>query len=286
MATPKLFNIVKNRKLLNAATCSAVRCKEEPEDNCPGELWNDPHDVALCSKHLALAYKYSEHLATQPQQPGTAIVPATGIEGVEVPPTWLQRATEVVGWIRSLQKEAEAVAAAARGHVIQNQAEMEEISEQLRKTKGTRNQIQQYENEVTAPLKQILKKVAELTAPTKKAMETAEGLLRGVLSAAAVAEAQRNQQLAAEAATAHASGGDATVATGQMTTSTDLQGVSVRIVWNPIVKDAAKLPEEYIERRPNMLKLKEYAASFKGREPTPIPGVSFVQDAPLRVRGT
>jgi hypothetical protein len=241
--------------------------------------------VALCAKHAALAYQYSEYLATRPQQADLAVVPPAEIEGVQVPPTWLERAKEVITWIQSLQWQAEAVAAAAEGHVIENQTEMEIVSEELRKTKGTRNQIKQYEDEITLPLKQVLKRIAELTAPTKKAMERAEGLLRGILSAAAVAEAKRNQELAAQAAQAHVAGQDATVATGQMTTSTDLEGVSVKIVWSPVVQDVSKLPEQYVERRPNLSKLKEYAASFEGREPDPLPGVSFVQDAPLRVRG-
>ncbi|MFQ5339920.1 MAG: hypothetical protein ACE5F6_00080 [Anaerolineae bacterium] len=285
MATPKLFNIVKNRKLLNAVECSATRCKESPEGNCPGALWKDPHDVALCSKHMALAHQYSEYLASQPQE-SFAIVPGTEIEGVQVPPTWLDRAREVITWIQSLQRQAEAVAAAAQGHVIQHQAEMEVVSAELRKTKGTRNQIKQYEDEITSPLKQVLKRIAELTAPTKKAMEQAEGHLRGILSAAVVAEAKRNQELVDQAVEAHATGQDATVATGQMTTSTDLPGVSVKVIWNPIVQDIDKLPDEYVERRPNMAKLKKYVEGFDGREPYPLPGVSFVQDAPLRVRGT
>lgn len=285
MAPPTLFKLVKNRKLLNATKCSALRCQDPPHGNCPGTLWNDPHAVALCAKHLAMALTYVEYLEKD-KPAALAVVPPTEIEGVQVPSTWLGRATAVITWIQSLQAQAEATAAAAQGHVIQSQAEMQEVSELLRSAKGTRGQIKMYEDEITAPLKRILKRIGELTAPTKKAWEQAEGLLRGVLSAAALAEARRNQQLAEEAARAHAAGQDATVATGQMTTSTDLDGVGVRIVWSPVVQDVSKLPEEYVERRPNLTKLKQYAAGFEGREPDPLPGVSWVQDAPLRVRGT
>jgi hypothetical protein len=239
----------------------------------------------LCAKHLAQALAYAEHLEKE-QSSALAVVPPAEIEGVQVPPTWLERTKVVITWIRSLQAQAEATAEAARGHEIQNQADMEEVSELLRSAKGTRVQIKGYEDEITGPLKGILRRIAELTAPSKKAWEEAEGLLRGVLRQAALAEAERNRQLAADAANAHAAGQDATVATGRMTTSTDLEGVTVRIIWTPLVQDVSQLPDEYVERRPNLAKLKEYAAGFEGREPDPLPGVSWVQDAPLRVRGS
>jgi hypothetical protein len=285
MATPKLFSIVKNRKLLNATVCSAARCKEPVHGNCPGELWNDAHEVALCAKHMVLALEYAKY-QEEHQPTALAVVPPSEIEGVQVAPTWQQRALEVITWIQSLQQQAEVIATSVRGHVIQSQQDMEEAGEQLRAAKGTRNDIKRYEDEVTAPLKAVLKRIAELTAPSKKAWEQAEGLLRGLLSQAALAEQERNRKLAEEAAQAHAAGQNVTVTVGQMTTSTDLQGITVRRIWNPVVQDVLKLPDEYVERRPNMLKLREYAASFKGSEPTPLPGVSFVQDAPLSVRGT
>jgi hypothetical protein len=51
-----------------------------------------------------------------------------------------------------------------------------------------------------------------------------------------------------------------------------------------VVTDVMLLPAEYVERRANLAKLKEYASSFKGLEPKAVPGVTWVRDAPLHVQ--
>ena len=113
----------------------------------------------------------------------------------------------------------------------------------------------------------------------------AETELRGKLAKAALLEHDRNQQLMQEAARTHAEGGDVTPVMGQLTTSTDLDGVSIKIVWKATIQDVTLMPDEYVIRLPDNKKLKEYAASFEGAEPTAVPGVIFERDATTRVRG-
>jgi hypothetical protein len=285
MTTAALFTLKKKR---TATQCSALRCLDPACDYAPpGEPWQLPEDVPLCNKHLGQVLTHLESGA--PEQPSTALAVVVEqvpiLADVQVPATWVQRASEVLVEIQQSEQEAVDTVAALAGVEVQNHAELVQVNDYLRDAKTRRNRIKAIEAEVLDPLKQILKRIGELTAPAKKAWELAEGTLRGIVTQAALAEAERNRQLAEQAAAAHAAGEDAATVVGRMTTSTDLQGTTVTFVWAAVVDDVSQLPEVYVERRPNVQKLKEYAASFQGREPAPLPGVSFIKDAPLRVRG-
>jgi hypothetical protein len=130
----------------------------------------------------------------------------------------------------------------------------------------------------------IVKRIRELIQPAKYEWSELERSLRSRISQAVIAEAERNQELLQAAAQAHADGEDATDLVRQTTISSDLEGVGVKLVWVAIVDDVSKLPDEYVIRKPDMQKLKGYVAGFSGEAPMPLPGVRFVQDAPLRVR--
>lgn len=271
--TMKLFAIKKTRK---TGECAAMRCTDPSTRDCPfDELWQTSDTVELCDRHMTTASAYAETL-TQ----GAAIVQSSP----QLPSTWVQTAAQVVRKIQDSEQEATETLQALAEIRVDSHEDLECVNECLRDTKTRRNEIKASEDGVLAPVKQLLKQISDMTTPAKKAWEQVEGTLRGIVSAAALAEAERNRKLAQQAAEAHAEGSDAVALLGRMTTATDLQGTSVKIVWVAVVEDASKLPDAYIERRVNQQALKAYADSFEGREPSPLPGVSFVQDAALRVR--
>lgn len=273
MTAAKPFAIKKTRK---TGECAAMRCTDPSTRDCPfDELWQTSDAVELCDRHMATALAYAETL-TQ----GAAIVQSSP----QLPSTWVQTAAEVVRKIQDSEQEATETLQALAEIRVDSHEDLECVNECLRDTKTRRNEIKASEDGILAPVKQLLRQISDMTTPAKKAWEQVEGTLRGIVSAAALAEAERNRKLAQQAAEAHAEGSDAVALLGRMTTATDLQGTSVKIVWVAVVEDASKLPDAYIERRVNQQALKAYADSFEGREPAPLPGVSFVQDAALRVR--
>lgn len=276
-----LFNIKKTTK---PAQCEAMRCTSATAQTVPGDLWGKSH-VGLCDKHIELAIQFAD--ANPGYKPSAAplVKESDYLAGIDIPENWAENAYTVVSAIRDSEVEAKEVVKLVAELSVQSHEELASVSDFLRDVKTKRNDIEAGDKSVTGPLTAILKRVRALMAPAKQAWMDAESLLRQKLSDAAVAEAQRNQQLVHEAAEAHAQGQSTAEHLERMTTATDLQGVSVRLVWVVVVDDLSQLPAEYILCQPDLKKLKEYAASFDGEPPAPLPGVRFVQQAPLRVTG-
>jgi hypothetical protein len=274
-----LFNI---KKVNSRGGCEAMRCPERPHADVDGHLWGRVQ-VTLCAKHIAMAADYAEK---NEAPPSTALVPAvaSAIEGPELASSWAERAREIVKEVQASKSHAAETLELVRKLTIASHSDMEDVAEYLREVKTFRDTVESKEKEITTPLNGLLRQFRALIAPAKQAWTEVEGLLRGMLSQAALDEAQRNRQIMDEAAQAHADGADGSAVVQQMTTSSDLHGVNVRFVWNVVVEDVSKLPDAYVTRSANILKLKEYAAGFEGAEPEALPGVKFVKEAPLRVQ--
>jgi hypothetical protein len=278
-----LFNLKKTNP---KHVCEAMRCSDAVHQSIPGDLWGKD-EVDLCARHIVMAADYAEKAPPAPPTPLAAAAPeqtALALGEVDVPASLGQRAREIIGEVQESKANADETLELVRKLTISSHADMDDVAEYLREVKTFRDKIETKEKEITVPLNAILRRFRELLSPAKKSWTEAEGLLRGLLSQAALSEQQRNQALMDEAARAHAGGADASAPVQGMTTSSDLFGVSVRFVWTVIVEDADKLPEEYTTRTANVLKLKEYAAKFEGKEPDPLPGVRFEKTAPLRVQ--
>jgi len=281
-----LFNLKKtNPKHL----CEAMRCTDAVYGSIPGELWGKD-TVDLCAKHIAMAADYAEKsppegTATDAPTPSSALANAPDSTPVPaIPANWGERFASIHSEAASFEDQAKMVLAVVQRLPVASHQDMEDVAEYLRDAKTMRNVIESREKEITGPLTAVIRRCRELLSPAKKGWEEIEGRLRGLLSQAALQEQQRNQELMDAAAKAHAEGTDVSAPVRSMTTSSDLFGVTVRFVWNVIVEDVSKIPEEYTTRSANVGKLKEYAAKFEGQEPTPLPGVKFVKDAPLRVQ--
>jgi hypothetical protein len=315
MTTADLFNIKKNPVKDNQ--CEAMRCKDAPQADAPGELWGKESNVFLCARHISLVLTYLEQrpdyspteqaateVATEVEveaevvadvvaesrpesrpesDPSTAIRSAQDF-GIKVPVNWTERAFEIVAGIVESYQEAKDLGEQLAQVPVESHEDLEFLSDCLRDVKTKRNATEAEELEITGPLTNIVKRIRELIKPAKYEWSELERALRSRISQTVIAEAERNQELLQAAAQAHADGEDATELVRQTTVSTDLAGVGVKLIWVAIVDDVSKLPDEYVIRKPDMQKLKSYVAGFSGEAPMPLPGVRFVQDAPLRVR--
>jgi len=278
--TTTLFNLKKTTK---PSQCEAMRCTLNADEKIPGDLWSRS-EVALCDKHTEAALEFAE--SNPNYQPSAPLVKEGDyLAGIDLPGDWADNAYKVVTSIRDSLVEAKEILDMLGSYTIDSHHDMTLAADFLRDIKTKRNEIESGYKNVAAPINNILNRVRELIAPAKKAWTDAESLLRTKLSDAAVAENQRNQQHILEAAKAHAEGQDVSEHLDKMTTSTDLEGVSVKVVWVAVVDDLSVLPDEYVIRQPDLKKLKKYVEGFDGKEPEPLAGVRFVQQAPSRVTG-
>jgi hypothetical protein len=280
-----LFNLKK--KTTDKTCCDANRCTERTHSTVPGDLWARD-EVGLCARHISLAATFSEQnpdYAPVVETPASTALVKAPVDGVLLPPTWGERVTAIIAQVQSDAEVAELTLKEAQALSIESHADMEKAADLVRDVKTMRDDIETWEKEVTRPVNAVAKRIRELLAPAKLLWTYAETELRGKLAKAALLEHDRNQKLMQEAARTHAEGGDVTPVMEQLTTSTDLDGVSIKIIWKATIQDVTLMPDEYVIRLPDNKKLKEYAASFEGAEPTAVPGVLFERDAPTRVQG-
>jgi hypothetical protein len=285
MTTAILFNLKK--RTTDKTCCEANRCMERMHDTVLGDLWAR-EEVALCAKHIAQAATFADQNPDYSPVVGTPALMAlmkAPVDGVLLPPTWGERVTAIIAQVVGDQAVAELMLKEAERLSIESHADMEKAADLVRDVKTMRDDIETWEKEVTRPVNAVAKRIRELLAPAKLLWTYAETELRGKLAKAALLEHDRNQKLMQEAARTHAEGGDVTPVMEQLTTSTDLDGVSIKIIWKATIQDVTLMPDEYVIRLPDNKKLKEYAASFEGAEPTAVPGVLFERDAPTRVQG-
>lgn len=285
--TTALFNLKKTNP---KNVCDAMRCPDAPHDTTAGDLWAR-ENVSLCAKHLSLALTFAEHnpdyepAAEVVEAPPNAALAKVAVGEAVLPSTWLDRAQEVVALITGSKSEADEQLELAKAFQIENHEDFEMVATMTREVKTIRDQYETMEKEITQPLNAAVKKIRFILASSKTAWTEVESVLRGKMRDATLREAERNSEIVKQAAATAAAGGDAVAVVQNMTMSSDIQGVSNKIVWKHVVENVEMLPPEYQIKLPDDKKLKAYAESFEGDEPpTPIAGVRFERDTKQRVQ--
>jgi len=290
-----MTTLFKLRKSPRPPQCDATRCDEEGANNLTGEMWRRP-TVRLCARHtsmvLAFQDKHPDYVPDGEEQTPeplptsvTALVPAgITLANQTVLGAWVERVRGIAAELPGLLAEGTSVLEYAKEYVIGTHAELVEASAFLLEVKSTNNAIASKKKEITAPLSGALAKVRELLKPAEQVWVDAEAILRAKTEAAALHEAERNRLAMQAASEAHAGGQDVSGALARLTTSSDLEGVTFKVFWKAIVEDVSLLPNEFVVRIPNQLKLKEHCAKAGDSEPEPIAGVRFEKDATSRVQ--
>jgi hypothetical protein len=304
------------KKTTTPGQCEAMRCTELG-DNIPGDLWGRDN-VRLCARHaakaLAVALDYAEkspeHVADTGGEPPTQLALRFGEASVSVAPAssaaykragvgaqhigmrnvdgvlnWLQAVKSAVEGIQANTEEAASVLALAEQFEIVTHADMVSVAEWTQEAAKSLKQLESTEKEITSPISTAVSRIRSIFRPTKQLWVDAQTILRAQLAAARLREDERNRKIMEDAASAHAVGDDRADLSG-LTVSTDLDGVSMKVLWKAVVDDVMLLPLEYVIRVPDVKKLKEYcaAAEAAGTEPEPIQGVRFERDVAMRVQ--
>jgi hypothetical protein len=290
----KLKNSVKRDQ------CEAMRCKDAPIDtSAPGLFWDQPRDVQLCMRHYAVVQDYARKQETSvasetETEPSSALVvpalvaahhenEAAKIVGFQEPSAWLLRVYEAIQTLAEEAKVGEKVSEEAKDLQIKSQTDLTQVSSWAQEAATKLKLVVSLEKEITGPLATALSRIRELCKPAKQAWTDAEHLLRAHLEAAALQQVERNRAAQAEAAAQVEAGADPTEALAKMIHTTNLEGVSLKLLWKAVVEDVQQLPDEYVIRIPNEKKLKEYCAAAEG-EPEPIPGVRFERAVGSRIQ--
>jgi len=301
------------KKTTTPGQCEAMRCTELGAP-LPGDLWGRDN-VRLCARHSAMALDYAEkhpeHVAETggelPAQLALGIGEATvsvspapsstaykragvgaqhvGLGSVESVLVWLAAVKSAVESIEGNTKEAADVMALATQFEIRTHDDMMHVAEWVHESNKSLKELERVEKEVSSPISTALTRLRGIFRPTKQLWTDAQALLRAQLAAARLREDENNRKVMEDAASAHAAGDDRADLSG-LTVSTDLDGVSMKLLWKAVVEDAMLLPLEYVIRVPDVKKLKEYcgAAEAAGTEPAPIAGVRFERDVAMRVQ--
>jgi len=312
------------KKTTTPGQCEAMRCTELGEP-LPGDLWGRDN-VRLCARHSAMALDYAEknpeHLEYAEKNPehvaptseerqlaldgmGEAEKPSLalnvsassaakragigaqhiGLGSVENVLFWLAAVKSAVESIEGNTKEAADVMALATQFEIRTHDDMLHVAEWVHESNKSLKELERTEKEVSSPISTALSRIRGIFRPTKQLWTDAQALLRAQLAAARLREDENNRKVMEDAASAHAAGDDRADLSG-LTVSTDIDGVSMKLLWKAVVEDAMLLPLEYVIRVPDAKKLKEYcaAAEAAGTEPEPIAGVRFERDVAMRVQ--
>lgn len=290
------------KKTAAVGQCAAMRCTDKGEE-LPGDLWG-ASVVVLCARHLGMALEYAER---NPEAvPGEAIKRQTEIAFPESSSLTEQHALGakhvgmgnvdgVLGWLTAVKSavdgigvnnaEAQSVLDLAKAFEINTHDDMVLVAEWTQESAKSLKELERSEKEISSPISTALSRIRSIFRPTKQLWVDAQVLLRAQLAAARLREEDNNRRVMEEAASAHAAGDDRADLSG-LTVSTDLEGVSMKVLWKAVVDDVMLLPLEYVIRIPDAKKLKEYcaAAEAAGAEPEPIAGVRFERDVAMRVQ--
>jgi hypothetical protein len=289
------MELFKLKKKTAHGQCEAMRCTESKDDAVSGAPWGVEANVLLCTKHLAMSQDYArKHPEIVPAEPSTALAvySESMAEGAKIVGWteqsavghWLARVHEVVATLPALTQEGLDVAELVKALTVDSQADLVLVGDWIKEAKAKLKEISADEKEIALPVSTALARIRELCKPAKQAWADAEELLRAQLVAAKLREEERNREVMVEARAAHLTGGDATLALGRLTQTSDIEGVSLKLKWKAVVEDVALMPDEYVVRIPNDKKLKEHCSAAGDEEPAPISGVRFERDVASRVQ--
>jgi hypothetical protein len=243
-------------------------------------------------RQLALAFGIGEATVSVSPAPSSAAYKhaGTGAEhvgmgNVDGVLAWLASVKKAVESIEDSHTDAQAVLELAETVSIKTHDDMMLVAEWTQESAKSLKALEKSEKEVSSPISTALSRIRGAFRPTKQLWVDAQAILRAQLAAARLREDENNRRVMEEVASAHAVGDDRADLSG-LTVSTDLDGVSMKVLWKAVVDDVMLLPLEYVIRIPDVKKLKEYcaAAEAEGAEPEPIAGVRFERDVAMRVQ--
>ena len=263
----KLFNLTKSSK----DGCEASRCKNVDDiKEVSGEFWARTK-VKLCPRHITELETFKkENPDYKPSEPGTELT--------VVDPSLDQELQEKA-------KEAQEVLETLKDYAPQTQEDLEDVRDWLKDAKVRRNWLETREKEITGPMRTAENRVRDLFRPAKQFWADVEMLLKAKIASVRLLEERRNQEALAAAAEAHGAGDQEGTqeALAQVTTVSDLQGISTQVKWKYEVVNAAEVPREYL--KVDDAKLKAYCGKFKGdQKPNPIPGIKFIENVVVSAR--
>jgi hypothetical protein len=303
--TTKLFPL---KKATKPGECHAMRCKAPHEQSHSAHALDDEgrpdllapvleliwgvEAVDLCTRHTRAATEYAQHALRVSVVPEAIVVSERETQGAKfvgwtaknTANQWLAKVTDAVDGLEVRLQEAEAALALAQDYSIETQTDLEDVGAWAQEAKAQVKAISAQEKEITEPLGTAMSRLRDIFKPAKRTWASVEDTLRASLVAAKTREVERNKQLMAEAADAHANGEDASEVLARVTSTAGISGISMTLRWVAILVDANLLPDAYIVRVPNVKALKDHCTAAGGDEPGPIPGVRFELDVASRIQ--
>lgn len=169
------------------------------------------------------------------------------------------------------QTEVEAALDRLRALVISDDGILNWAAEMLKHAKGRARDLNERRKEVTGPILAAKAAIDGLFNPLIERYGQAEAILKSKIAEHTNAvEAQRRAVMTASAAE-HAAGGTPTAIVPE---PVQVQGVSVRKVWDFEVTDPAQVPRDFCTPDPGKLRA---WMKLGGDSPATIPGVRFFQ---------
>lgn len=295
------------KKTIKTGQCEAMRCQDDVSGEVTSMLWGESvgelRRVKLCQRHHAMAVSWADKQGVplgEDERPAEVLGPDHPLmlqirenEGAKLvgfseengAKKWLARVYEIVQELQESFTDGKEVVEIIKGLAVNTHEDLEQIATFAKDVKAQVKLVVELEKEATGPLATALARLRDAIKPTKTIWADAEKLLRAHLEAAALRQEERNKKAQEEATALAAAGDDPTGALASMTHVSDLDGISLKIRWKAVVRDAKLMPDEYVIRIPNEKKLKEYCAGFEG-EPDPMPGVEFERDVDSRIQAT
>jgi hypothetical protein len=176
-----------------------------------------------------------------------------------------------------------------KGETLDNDEDETFMAARYVQVKALAKKIEQvYEGHARGHL-DALKKLRDLVNPYKNEVAGLIGAYAGLLGDYAIIKSERAAAALELAKEAAAEREHAVVVSAlnlaQANAPQHKAGVSVRVFWRVGEVDLSKLPEEYVQRSPDMTKLSLLAEGTPDTEnPPEIPGVTWERDTAQRVR--
>lgn len=262
------FKPIKRKQPWALDKCSAKSCRRKTDFVVYGEElirgWG-PRDVPLCDKHAEEVGEANPEMLARIE----TYFPEAVAAPVDAPkPAPVELRSELA----TESKEFHEILAMVEEFAIEDDEDMTLAREQLSEVKSKYKALEERRKAATAPLNASLKEINGWFKPATTALMAIERAWKGKLAAAKRMFAERQRELAAQAAEAQAQGNMGDVR-DQLMASHDAQAaadaVKTRVYWKFEIVDESQIPREFL--MPNEKLIGEVVRSRKDQ--AVIPGV-------------
>lgn len=267
------------QKTKDETQCEAMRCTNPRAEMVPGDAFGRAGGlVGLCARHIREAA-------------AAGSIPAGAATVVEAAPT--AAAPRAIGAVMAApdltaeRAEATETLALARDFAIETREQLETAAEVLADVKTRAKALEARRDEITRPMNDALRSTRDLFRPVLDAFAQIEKTLKDKITAFSAAQAEHNARAMAAAAEASAAGdGEGTdAALARVANVGNLEGVSLRRTWEPIVVDENAVPIEYLIVTIDTAAIKKLSTGLKADEmPPEVPGIRWEQRTTAAVR--